>query len=239
MATQQHLFAARVEEPVARFNDHRAAALALEDRAKATGVSALTDAEALQLLIATASPAAPAAAAASSLLDRFGCLTRVLAGELPALRQIVDDQAALSLHLAFDLARRVAETELPARELLTSTLAVTKYLTLNMSHLETEEFRVLHLDTRNQLIAEEVMWRGTVAHCPVYPRDIIKRCLERNSAAILIAHNHPSGLPEPSNADIQTTREIAAAAKVFSIHLHDHFVVGRASVVSFRERGLL
>lgn len=210
----------------------------LAARARTHGLETLEDAEALQLLIARTAPAR-AAILSASLLARFGGLRKVLTADHAALRMIVDADTALTLQVAADAARRCAAAELPGRDLLTSQSAVTKYLLTAMAHLETEQFRVLHLDIRNQLIADEVMWKGSISHCAVYPREVIKRCLERNSSSIIIAHCHPSGFPEPSQADITQTKALASAAKLFEIKLHDHYVVGRSEVFSFRAKGLI
>lgn len=211
----------------------------LSERAISLGLAALDDGEALRLLLAHYADPHMAPVHASQLIARFGCMRKVLSAEYAALRQVVDQRTALSLQLVFDAARRILAADLPGRDLLQSHSAVSKYLLGSMSHLETEEFRVLHLDKRNQLIADEVLWRGTIDHCAVYPRDIIKRCLERNTAHIIVAHNHPTGCPEPSPADIAMTKAIDAAAHLFGIKLHDHIVVGRDHTASFRAKGLL
>ena len=125
------------------------------------------------------------------------------------------------------------------RTALSSWSALLDYCTAVMARSQNEEFRVLFLDRKNCLIADEVQNRGTVDHTPVYPREIVKRALELTASAIILVHNHPSGDPTPSKADIQMTREIVTAAKALGIALHDHLVIGRGGHASFKSLGLL
>jgi DNA repair protein RadC len=136
-------------------------------------------------------------------------------------------------------AHRLAKTKVMGRPALSSWSALLDYCTAAMARSEKEEFRVLFLDRKNNLIADEVQNRGTVDHAPVYPREIIKRALELTASAIILVHNHPSGDPTPSKADIAMTREIVAAAKALSIAVHDHLVIGRSGHASFKSLGLL
>lgn len=125
------------------------------------------------------------------------------------------------------------------RTALSSWSALLDYCTAAMARSQTEEFRVLFLDRKNMLVADEVLNRGTVDHAPVYPREIVKRALELNASALILVHNHPSGDPAPSKADIAMTREVAAAAKALGIAIHDHLVIGRCGHASFKSLGLL
>jgi len=136
-------------------------------------------------------------------------------------------------------AHRLAKTKVMGRPALSSWTALLDYCTTAMARSQNEEFRVLFLDRKNNLIADEVQNRGTVDHTPVYPREIIKRALELTASAIILVHNHPSGDPTPSKADIAMTREIVTAAKALSIAVHDHLVIGRAGHASFKSLGLL
>jgi DNA repair protein RadC len=136
-------------------------------------------------------------------------------------------------------ALRLSKRNLLNRPALSSWSALIDYCTAAMSRSPHEEFRVLFMDRKNMLIADEVQGKGTIDHTPVYPREILKRALELGASAIILVHNHPSGDPTPSRADIDMTREIAKAAAALKIALHDHIVVARGGVTSFKAQGLL
>ena len=136
-------------------------------------------------------------------------------------------------------ARRLAQTKVLKRPALSSWNALLDYCTAAMAREETEAFRVLFLDRKNILIADEVQNKGTIDHTPVYPREIVKRALELGASSLILVHNHPSGDPTPSRADIEMTREIASAAKALHIAVHDHLVIGRGGHASFKSLGLL
>ncbi|MCA6237922.1 MAG: DNA repair protein RadC, partial [Phenylobacterium sp.] len=125
------------------------------------------------------------------------------------------------------------------RTVITSWTQLSAYLRTAMAHEPREQFRVLFLDRRNQLIADEAMNEGTVDHAPVYPREVVRRALELSASALILAHNHPSGDPTPSRADIDMTREVIEAAKVLRLSVHDHVIVGRDGLTSFRAQGLI
>jgi DNA repair protein RadC len=198
----------------------------------------LSDAEALELLFARSAPAS-AAERAAALLAAFGSLPEVLAAGFPDLRRTVGASAALDLKLTHDLARRLLGAPLRRRPVLSSWSSVLAYLRTVMTGVPREQFRVLFLDKKNQLIADEVMGRGTVDHAPVYPREVVRRALELNASALVLAHNHPSGDPTPSTADVDMTRQIVEAARTLSIAVHDHIVVGGAETASLRALGLM
>lgn len=210
----------------------------LRARAQAGGLAALNDAEALELLLSRSMPCGVQANAAA-LLGRFGCLRRVLAADHAALRMIVDAGVALDLQLIYEATRRLAAAELPRRSVMSSWSALISYLKLTMAHCEREAFRVLFLDNRNQLIADEIMNHGTVDHAPVYPREVMRRALELSASALILVHNHPSGDQTPSAADVEMTRKVIDAARTLGITVHDHVVVGRADVASFMALGLM
>ncbi len=136
-------------------------------------------------------------------------------------------------------ASRVAKGQVKQRTMLSSWSSVIDYCRTAMAFADKEQFRLLFLDKRNQLIADEVQQTGTVDHTPVYPREVIKRALELSATAIILVHNHPSGDPTPSQADIEMTRLVREAAKAVGITLHDHIIVGRQGHTSFRGQGLL
>jgi len=155
--------------------------------------------------------------------------------EIPGVGESVANQ----LKIVEAAAQRLAKTKVMGRPALSSWSALLDYCTAAMARSEKEEFRVLFLDRKNHLIADEVQNRGTIDHTPVYPREIIKRALELGASSLILAHNHPSGDPTPSKADIAMTREVAVAAKALGISLHDHLVVGRGGHASFKSLGLL
>jgi DNA repair protein RadC len=198
----------------------------------------LTDEQALQHLVRRCMRAG-ADATAARLLQRFGSLAAVLAAEEAQLLVLVSARVAAELQLIHDLTCRVAAAQLARRTVISSWSALTAYLKLTMAHREREAFRVLFLDKKNQLIADEVMGEGTVDHAPVYPREVMRRALELSASAAILVHNHPGGDPTPSVADIQTTKQVVEAARALSITVHDHLVVGRDGVGSFKALGLM
>ena len=147
--------------------------------------------------------------------------------------------AAAALKFVHAAAVRLVRAEVQTQPLLDDWDRLTGYLTACMAREPVEQFRILFLDSRNRLIRDEVQGRGTVNHTPAYPREVVKRALDLNATGIVLAHNHPSGDPTPSQADIQVTSAIAAAARPIGIVLHDHVVVGRSGWLSFRQQGLL
>ena len=210
----------------------------LRARVAAGGLTLLNDAETLELLLSR-SMSCGAQATAAALLRRFGCLRSVLTAEFTALTAILDIDVAIDLQLIYDVTCRVAAAQLHRRCLLSSWSALLAYLKVTMAHCEREAFRVLFLDKKNQLIADEIMNHGTVDHAPVYPREVMRRALELNASAIILVHNHPSGDPTPSNADIAMTRLVIDAARSLAVTVHDHVVVGRDGVASLKTLGLI
>ena len=182
------------------------------------GADAMPDYELLELTLFAALPRRDTKPLAKALLARFGSFAEVIAAPR---------------------ARLMAKTQVIGRPALSSWSALLDYCTAAMARSANEEFRVLFLDRKNVLIADEVQNRGTVDHTPVYPREIVKRALELSASAIILVHNHPSGDPTPSKADIAMTREIVAAAKALGLAVHDHLVIGRGGHASFKSLGLL
>jgi DNA repair protein RadC len=178
---------------------------------------------------------------AKALLARFGSFAEVIAAPSARLLEVkgVGESIVQHLKIVEAAAQRLAKTKVMGRPVLSSWTALLDYCTAAMARAQNEEFRVLFLDRKNVLIADEVQNRGTVDHTPVYPREIIKRALELGASSIILVHNHPSGDPTPSKADIAMTREVAAAAKALGITVHDHLVIGRAGHASFKSLGLL
>jgi len=205
------------------------------------GADAMPDYELLELTLFAAIPRRDTKPLAKALLKRFGSFAEVIAAPRERLMEIpgVGESVANHLKIVEAAAKRLAKTKVLGRPALSSWAALLDYCTAAMARSETEEFRVLFLDRKNHLIADEVQNRGTVDHTPVYPREIIKRALELGASSIILVHNHPSGDPTPSKADIAMTREITAAAKALSIAVHDHLVIGRGGHASFKSLGLL
>ena len=213
----------------------------LRARASAGGLEALPDYELLELHLYRSIPRQDTKAIAKALLTRFGTLGSVLSAPLADLRTVkgVGESVALDLKLMHEAAKRIGLEPVKRRTVISSWTALLDYVRVNIQHEPREQFRVLFLDKKNQLIADELMNRGTVDHAPVYPREIMRRAMELSASAVILAHNHPSGDPEPSRADIEMTHEVVRAGKVLSVAVHDHLIVGRHGVVSLAQRGLV
>jgi DNA repair protein RadC len=205
------------------------------------GADAMPDYELLELTLFAALPRRDTKPLAKALLARFGSFAEVIAAPRARLTEVkgVGEGVANHLKIVEAAAQRLAKTSVIGRPALSSWTALLDYCTTAMARCANEEFRVLFLDRKNVLIADEVQNRGTVDHTPVYPREIVKRALELSASAIILVHNHPSGDPTPSKADILMTREIVAAAKALGIAVHDHLVIGRSGHASFKSLGLL
>ena len=218
--------------------DHRKR---LRDRFLSGGPDALPDYEFLELVLFRAIPRQDVKPLARRLLDTFGDFNGVLAAPLDRLRQTegVGDAVCLELKIVEAAAHRLARARILQRRVVSSWDALLDYCRTVMAHRETEQFRILYLDTKNTLIADEAQARGTIDHVPVYPREVCKRALELNAAALILVHNHPSGDPTPSKADIDMTARIVSAAESLSITVHDHLIIGKSRELSFRAEGLL
>ena len=205
------------------------------------GADAMPDYELLEMTLFAALPRRDTKPLAKALLARFGSFAEVISAPRARLMEVkgVGEAVANHLKIVEAAAHRLARTKVMGRPALSSWSALLDYCTAAMARSQNEEFRVLFLDRKNNLIADEVQNRGTVDHTPVYPREIIKRALELSSSAIILVHNHPSGDPTPSKADIAMTREVAVAAKALGIAIHDHLVIGRSGHASFKSLGLL
>jgi DNA repair protein RadC len=206
----------------------------------AISFAALPDYELLELLLARSLPRGDIKPIAKALLARFGSLAGVLGAGLEELRTVpgVGFAAALDLKLLHEATLRMGRGEMRKRTVITSWTALLAYAKAAMAGAPREQFRVLFLDKKNQLIADEVMGEGTVDHAPVYPREVMRRALELSASAIILAHNHPSGDPTPSAADVEMTRQVVDAGRPLRITVHDHIVVGRDGVASLKALGL-
>lgn len=213
--------------------------VALRARFQERDADQLSDAEMLELMLLSSAPRKDTEPLARKLMEEFGDIANALAADGARLEALVGAAAAQDLKLVHAASKRLAKARIAHRPLISSWDAVLTYCRTALAHKETEEFRVLFLDRRNMLIADEVLGVGTVDHVPVYPREVLKRALELNSCAIILVHNHPSGDPTPSESDIQMTKLIKQAADSLSITLHDHLIIGASGETSFVSSGLL
>ncbi|MBV8798679.1 MAG: DNA repair protein RadC [Alphaproteobacteria bacterium] len=213
----------------------------LRERFLAGGPNMLPDYELLELALFAAIPRRDVKPLAKALLSKFGSFAETIAAPRERLLEVegIGANAVTHLKIIEAAALRLSRTKVLKRPALTSWQALLDYCTAAMARNPQEEFRVLFLDKKNALIADEVQGQGTVDHTPVYPREIVKRALELSASAIILVHNHPSGDPTPSRADIEMTREIVSAAKALRITVHDHLVVGRGGTASFKALGLM
>jgi DNA repair protein RadC len=228
-------------EQTERKPDHAGHRQRLRERFLAGGADALPDYELLELLLFYAVPQKDTKGIAKALIRRFGSLAGVLAAPVGALKEqdSIKDNAAVLLKAAAAVAVRVAREQVLDRPVMASWEKVLEYCRAAMAHDGVEQFRLLFLDTKNQLIADEMQQRGTVNHTPVYPREVVKRALELGATAIIMVHNHPSGDPSPSKADIEMTRAVADVAGKLGITVHDHIVIARSGHRSLRGMGVL
>ena len=213
----------------------------LRERFLKGGADAMPYYEMLELVLFAAVPRRDTKPLAKALIARFGSFADVIAAKPARLMEVEGAGEAVvnQLKIVEAAAQRLAKGKVIGRPALSSWAALLDYCMAAMARSQTEEFRVLFLDRKNVLVADEVQSRGTVDHAPVYPREIVRRALEHGASAIILVHNHPSGDPTPSRADIEMTREIAAAAKALKIAMHDHLVIGRGGHASFKSLGLL
>lgn len=213
----------------------------LRARFAEAGGQALADYELLELALFNSIPKRDVKPLAKDLIARFGDLGRVCSASVDQLTEIkgVGEKTALDLKLLQAVAVRIAREQISGRPVISSWSALLDYCRTALQHASTEEFRVLFLDKKNRLIADEFAATGTVDHAPVYPREIVKRALALDASALILVHNHPSGDPTPSSADIEMTKRLKEAAKPFDIVIHDHLVVGRDKTASFKALGLL
>ncbi|WP_420861842.1 RadC family protein [Algirhabdus cladophorae] len=218
--------------------DHRKR---LRERFLVGGAPAMPDYELLELILFRSIPRCDVKPVARRLLDTFGDFNRVLAAPIERLMEVrgVGDAVAVDFKVLEAATHRMARARILQKPVLSSWDALLDYCHTAMSHRETEHFRVLYLDRKNVLVEDEEQGKGTVDHVPVYPREIMKRALEINASALILVHNHPSGDPTPSEADITVTHQIQDAASALGITLHDHLIIGKSQELSFRTEGLI
>jgi len=213
----------------------------LRRRFRDAGADAIPEYELLELILFRAAPRRDTKPLAKALLARFGTFAEAVNAPEELLREVpgIGEAAVTELKLVRAAALRLMRGEVLERPVLSSWSQVLDYCRASMGFESTEQFRILFLDKRNQMIADEVQQKGTVDHTPVYVREVVKRALELSATAIVLVHNHPSGDPTPSRADIEMTKQIVAAAKPFGILIHDHIIVGKQGHASFRGLGLI
>jgi len=211
------------------------------ERLLALGAGSLADAELLAILLRTGTKGKSAVDVARELLGRFGSISALLEAVPEALVETpgLGSAKLAQLQAALELAKRALREDLSSRDALSSPRAVRDYLRLLLSGREQEVFVVLLLDAQHRVIASEEMFRGTLTQTSVYPREVVKCALKHNCAAVIFAHNHPSGVAEPSHADELLTRSLKAALALVDVQVLDHFIVAGTRTMSFAERGLI
>lgn len=213
----------------------------MRERFLERGPDGLADYELLEMLLFLAFKQGDTKPLAKALINRYGSFANVIAAPADDLARLrgLGPHAVTAIKLVQAAAVRSARAELLDRPVLNTWDRLMDYLTAVLAREKVEQFRVLFLDTRNRLLADEALARGTVNHTPVYPREVVKRALELHATALILVHNHPSGDPTPSQDDIYTTKDVQAAATALGIALHDHIIVGNGKWFSFRKTDML
>ncbi len=227
-----------MNDPSLHYLGHRAR---LRERFLGAGGDVLPDYELLELILFSARPRGDVKPLAKALLKQFGSFAGVIHAEESALRAVdeVGDAVVAAIKTIRISTQRLIKSEISDQPIIQSWSALMDYCKLAMGNKKIEEFRVLFLNHRHALIADEVMQRGTVNHTPVYPREIVKRALELAASSIILLHNHPSGDPTPSKADIDITKQIVDACKTININVHDHVIITATGHYSFKSFGLM
>lgn len=205
------------------------------------GEKALADYELLELVLFTVIPRKDVKPLAKTLIQKFGSLPELMAASIEAIAATegMSHNSAVALKSMFALSLRSMKQEFKSKPVLNNWSRLMDYCHATMAHEKKEHFRILFLNKKNELLADEIQGSGTVDHTPAYPREIMKRALEHGATALILMHNHPSGDPKPSRADIDMTNLIVRAAEPFSIVIHDHIIISRNGYTSFKSEGLL
>lgn len=213
----------------------------LRNRLLTGGDEALADYEVLEYLLTTAIPRRDTKPLAKSLLARFGTLAGVFNADPAALAKHpgMGETSAAAIKVVSLAARRLARTGVQDQPVLASWQALIDYLTIDMAHLNHERVRVLYMDTKNRLVLDDLVTDGSLDEAAIHPREVVKKALDLGAAALILVHNHPSGSPEPSRADVQITQRIAEAGRLLGIMVHDHVIIGREGHVSLKAKGLI
>lgn len=213
----------------------------LRNRFAKAGAEGLHDYELLELILFRAIPRRDVKPVAKGLIARFGSFAEVLSAPVERLTEVsgISEKVAVELKIIQAASLKLAQGQVINRPAISSWSALIDYCQASMSYNQKEQFRILFLDRKNVLIADEIQQEGTIDHTPVYPREVVKRALELGASAIILVHNHPSGDPTPSRADIDMTKRIADAGQSLGIAIHDHLVIGKGQHASFKSLGLL
>lgn len=236
MAQVDDEFAGSAQVPSAAGHRER-----LRKRLLSGGAEALADYEVLEYLLFAANRRGDTKPLAKALLARFGSLARVLEAEPAALAKTpgMGDAGAAALKAVALAARRMTRSEVVDRPVIANWHALIDYLSTDMAHLTVERVRVLYLDTKNRLVQDHHVGDGSIDEASIHPREVIRRGLDLGAAALILVHNHPSGNPEPSRADIAVTLKIAEAGRLLGIAVHDHVIIGQGRYVSLKAKGLI
>jgi DNA repair protein RadC len=213
----------------------------LRERFMNGGAGSMPDYEVLELILFQAFRQGDTKPLAKRLIDAFGSLADVLSAPPERLAEVkgVGESTVAILKIVREAGLRMTRAQALNRPVLSSWQAVLDYCQAAMAYERKEQFRILFLDRKNALIADEVQQQGTIDHTPVYPREVVRRALELSATAVILVHNHPSGDPNPSRADIEMTKQVVAAAGALGIVVHDHLIIGRGTHASFKSMGLL
>lgn len=213
----------------------------LRERLLTGGAEALADYEVLEYLLFAAIARGDTKPIAKALIAQFGSLGGVLTADPKALQRVksMGEASAAALLAVASAARRMARGAVLERPVLGSWQALIDYLTTDMAHLTFERVRILYLDTKNRLIDDHHLGDGSIDEASIHPREVIRRAMDVGAAAMILVHNHPSGSPEPSRADIQITQRIAEAGRLLGVTVHDHVIIGREGHTSLRAKGLI
>ncbi len=213
----------------------------LRERLLNSRKGSLPDYEILEILLFVAKPRGDVKPLAKELIAEFGSLARVLTADRVSLEKVkgVNEAVVASLRTVQEAAERLLKEEVKEQPILQSWKALLDYCRASMAYNKTEQFRILFLNRKNMLIADDLQEAGTIDQTPAYPREIVKRALQLDASAVILIHNHPSGDATPSRADIALTKQIADALKVVSVSLHDHVIISTAEHYSFKSYGIL
>lgn len=213
----------------------------LKDRFLKSGAEAMQDYELLEVLLFLAVPRRDVKPLAKDLINKFGSFSEVISAEPARLREVkgLGENAIIAFRLVREGAVKLSQDKIMGQPVIGSWQALLDYCKMALSYQKKEQFRILYLNRKNILIADELQQEGTVDHTPVYPREVIKRALELGASALILVHNHPSGDPTPSRDDIDMTKEIIEAGKKLDVLVHDHIIVGKGNYASFKSLGLL
>jgi DNA repair protein RadC len=241
MAEESDLFPEREAATMAGVNEAAGHRARLRKRLLDGGAEALADHEVIEYLLMTAIPRRDTKPLARSLIKRFGSLAGVFNADSTALAKHpgMGETSAAALRIVALAARRMARQAVREQPVLGSWQALIDYLTIDMAHLTVERVRVLYLNAQNMLIHDEHVGDGSIDEAAIHPREVIRRALDLGATALILVHNHPSGSPQPSRADIQITNKIAEAGRLLGITVHDHVIIGREGHVSLKAKGLI